>query len=427
MDARAYVGALMSGKELVNSKDLADAVREAAGARRLVGQPFADAAFCDIAHHIGDDAMYSTCLGNLEKNAPGYFETARWRAARGGTPTWLYWFGWSLIGGLGVATLVHAFLRWFKAPAARASHSRIVALLLLALGAAASKPALAEEPAAPADSGPAHWQLSHFPINFDDPESQIPTIAERNANALEFGYFLQDLSSEAMKAERNSDWQHAVKFWRASAKAVPDEAVGYSHACRAYQELGDRDNALQYCARALNLRGVMTLDYLRFAALTVAKPTALTPLEIQDLDAAITHLRGQENGTGPAAVIECELGVKLEDEVRLTRCTSVLAKTTPNDPHTLTFEWALAMKRRNYAEARRLLAAMAKTPMTPAALAELREATDVAAAWWRRPFTDPRWGFAVLCLLGLGAFLVIRKRAQLRAATPSGAGPAPVT
>jgi tetratricopeptide (TPR) repeat protein len=419
MDERAYVGALMSGKRLATPKDLADAVREASNARRLVGQPFADAAFCEIAHHIGDDAMYSTCLAGLEKNAPRYFETVRWRAARGNTPAWLYWVGWLLLAALAFATLLRAFLSWFRAPAPRAS--RTAAIVLLALSAFATS-ARAGESAVP--GRPQHWQLSHFHINWDDPESNIPTIAERNADALEFGYFLQDLAAEAGKAEAKSDYQYAVKFWRASAKAVPDEAIGFSRACRDYQILDEREKALEYCSRALNLNGVTTEDYARFGELTIQKPGPLTTLETQDLDAAVAHLKKQENGAGPAAVLECGLGVKLDDEARLARCAPVLAKTAPNDPHTLTFEWALAMKRHDYSGARRLLDAMAKSPMTPAALAELRTATDAASAWWRRPFTDPRWGFSLLGLMGVVVVLVIRKRAQLRGAQPvSGAAP----
>ena len=424
MDERAYVGALMSGNELANAKDLADAVREAANAKRLQGQPFSDAAFCEIAHHIGDDAMYSACLSGLEKNAPGYFETVRWRSARRAVPIGYYWALWSLLAALGVATLAHAFLRWFRAPLPRAPDPRAAAAVLLLLGAAIAKPAHAAEPAAP--SPQPHWQLSHFGLNYEDPESRIPTIAERNADPLEFGYFLQDLAAEAVKAERNSDFRKSVKFWRASAKAVPDEAVGFSHACQNYQILNERENALQYCARALNLHGVTADDYLRFSELMVAKPSALVDQEVEDLNAAVKHLRAQPNGAGPAAVIECELGVKLEDEKRLANCTSVLAKTTPNDPHTLTFEWALAMKRHNYGEAQRLLTVMSKTAMVPTALAELRAATDKAAAWWRRPFTDPRYGVGLLLLIGGCVLLVVRKRAQLRSGSAPAAGQASV-
>jgi len=427
MDSRAFVGALMSGPKLATPKELADAAREAANARRLVGQPFADVALCEIAHHIGDEAMYSRCLAGLEQSAPDYFETERFRAARPGMPVWFYWLGWSVLAAIGVLTLLQAFWRWFRKPAPRVSKAGTSAAAVIALSVSLARPAHAVEPAvAPAAATVQplqHYQLSHFVINFDDPESQIPTIAERNADPLEFGYFLQDLSAEALKAERASDFRKAVKFWRASAKAVPDEAVGFARACRAYQALGERENALPLCARALALHGATAEDYLRFSEAMVATPVALTAEEIRDLDAAIAHLRTQPESAGPAAVMECQLAVKEEDRARLANCTAVLAKTAPDDPHTLTFQWSLAMKQRDYGEARRLLATMATTKMLPSAQAELRVATDKAATWWRRPFTDPRYGFGVLFALGLVALLVIRKRAQLREA-PTGAAPA---
>jgi tetratricopeptide (TPR) repeat protein len=444
MDARAYIGALMSAPGLAKPKELADAVREAVTARRLTGQPFADAAFCDIANHIGDNAMFTRCLTALEKSAPGYFETTRWRSARGGAPVWLLWAGWAMLGALGVFTAGHAFLRWFRNPAPRARKAGAAATVALACSVSFTAPARAEEPAAapsaaasaaPADPAldPAnqrqHFQLSHFVINFDDPESQIPTIKERNLDPLEFGYFLQDLAAEALKAERKKDYRYAVKFWRASAKAVPDEAIGFSRVCRTYQILEERENALPYCARALVLHGATAEDYLRFSDLMVASPGALTADEIKDMDEAIAHLRAQPDAAevkvaGPAAVMECQLGVKEDDEKRLANCTSILAKTAPNDPHTLTFQWSLAMKRHDYSEARRLLAQMATTKMLPDAQEKLRAATDKAATWWRRPFTDPRYGFGTLFVIALGALLVIRKRAQLREMPPPGAAPA---
>jgi hypothetical protein len=442
MDARAYVGALMSGPALAKPKELADAVREAANARRLVGQPFANAAFCDIANHIGDHAMYTRCLTALEQSAPAYFETARWRAARPGAPLWLLWASWAALGALAVVTFAHAFWRWFRNPAPRVRKAGAAATVALACTVSLSAPARAAEPAAalapapsaaPDQNDPAlqrqHFQLSHFVINFEDPESQIPTIKERNADPLEFGYFLQDLSAEALKAERKSDYRYAVKFWRASAKAVPDEAVGFSRTCRAYQILEERENALPFCARALVLHGATAEDYLRFSDLMVAAPGALTADEIKDLDNAIAHLRAQPDAAlptvaGPAAVMECQLGVKEDDAKRLENCTAVLAKTAANDPHTLTFQWSLAMKQHDYSEARRLLAQMATTKMLPEAQAKLRAATDKAATWWRRPFTDPRYGLGTLLVIGLGALLVMRKRAQLRDAPPAGAAPA---
>jgi hypothetical protein len=265
-------------------------------------------------------------------------------------------------------------------------------------------------------AGPAeHWQLSRFRIDFADPESQIPSVDERNKDPLQFGYFLQDLNTEAVRAENKGNWQRAVKFWRADAKAVPDMAVGFGRACRAYQMLGDVQNAIEFCARALNREGSTVEDYLRYAELLTARAGALSPLEVQDLDAIAKHLREKGEQTGPAAVVDCRVGVKLEDPARLESCTQVLGKLSPQDPRTMTFQWSYAMLRQHYGEANRLLASMEKTSMSRQALAQVREATSKASAWWRRPFTDWRYALALgVALLSAAIGLVLLRRRMSR-------------
>lgn len=427
MDARAIVGALMAGTAPPKPRELVEAVRQATSARRLQKQPFSEAALCDVAYHIGDDAMLNSCVRELESVAPGNFETQRWRAVRRQTPAWALWLGWSALGSVVLLTLGHAFWRWLRRPSkTRGSSVAAAAMfgLVTAFGPAADAADAAPEPA---PEHQAHWQLSRFPIDWDNPESKIPSIEERNKEPLQFGYFLQDLNVEALKAERKGDWRSAVKFWRADAKAVPDMAVGFSRACRAHQMLQEVDQAIEFCGKALNLEGSTVEDYLRYAELVTGKLTALSLVDIQDLDAMVKHLRETEQPT-PAAVIECRTGLKLEDRARLERCTQVLAKTSPQDPHTLTFQWSYALLRKDYGEAKRLLGVMEKTNMNRQALAQARDATAQASAWWRRPLTDWRYAVATLAvlLLGAGGALLLRRRIA-RLEPGAGRGPAPAT
>jgi hypothetical protein len=284
---------------------------------------------------------------------------------------------------------------------------------------------VAPEDAPKAPGKAAHWQLSRFPINWDSPESQIPTIEERNQDPLQFGYFLQDLNVEALKAERLGDWGTAAKFWRANAKAVPDMAVGFSKTCRAYQMLGKLEEAMHFCAHALNLEGSTVEDYLRLAELSTSRSAALSPLDIQDLDAMVKHLQETQQ-VAPAAVIECRVGVKLEDRVRLERCTQVLKKTSPNDPHSLTFQWSYAMLRKDYGDAKRLVNVMGRNGMAPQALAQVREVTAREGAWWRRPFKDWRYGVPLAVSLLVALVLVLRWRRRSAGSGPS-AGVAPAS
>jgi tetratricopeptide (TPR) repeat protein len=429
MGSRAFVGALMAGTSPPKPRELVQAVREAAGARRLQQQPFSEAAFCDIAYHIGDDAMLDLCVTALQAVAPNNFETLRWTAARRQTPAWPYWLGWGALGALVLFTGLHALWQWLHRPAkSRGAAAAAAALFFVATmvgGTAQAEEEASKEtpPGEPAE----HWQLSTFRINFADPESQIPSAEERDKNPLQFGYFLQDLNTEAMKAERKGDWRAAVKLWRAAAKAVPDMAIGFGRACRAYQVLGEVDDALQFCARAVNREGSTVEDYLRYAELVTSRPAVLSSVEVEDLDAIVKHLREKGEQAGPAAVVECRLGVKLEDGVRLARCTEVLGKLSPQEPRTMTFQWSYAMLRQDYGEANRLVASMEKSSMNRQALAQAQEATSKASAWWRRPLTD--WRYAVGLGLGLafaviGLLLLRRRMSRLETSTDPGAAAA---
>lgn len=430
MDSRAFVGALMSGMDAPKPRELVQAVREAVAARRLQKQPFSEAALCDIAYHIGDDAMLNLCVEELQALAPNNFETLRWTAARRQTPAWPYWLGWGVLASVIAFTGLHAVWRWLRRPAKPRGAAAVASALLFAVsawgGAARAEDVATKD--APAGEHAEHWQLSRFRINFADPESQIPTVDERDKDPLQFGYFLQDLNTEAVRAEKKGDWQSAVKFWRADAKAVPDMAIGFGRACRAYQILGDVTMALEFCARALNREGSTVEDYLRYAELLTTRPGVLSPVEIQDLDAIAKHLREKGEQGGPAAVVDCRVGVKLEDRARLESCTQVLAKLSPQDPHTMTFQWSYAMLRQDYREAKRLIVSMDKTNMNRQALAQAREATENASAWWRRPLTDWRYAVALGVALISGAIgILLLRRRMARLDTSAGPGAAATT
>jgi tetratricopeptide (TPR) repeat protein len=437
MDARAFVGAMMAQPRLLKPGEIAQAVREAVSARRLPQQPFSEGALCDIAYHIGDEAMLDSCVKNLQRLAPQHAETLRWQAVRKQSPGWALWLGWLALGALVAVTALHALWRWLRGPA-KPARAAVAASAMVAAALCGSRSAQAQDqaPSAAAVEGSAQqgrdqqrWQLStRFPIHHDDPESAIPSIEDRNKNPLEFGYFLQDLAAEAIKAEQRGDWRAAARYWKANAKAVPDVAIGYGRACRAHQVLGEREQALELCATALNRMHPRGEDYLRYGELMTDKPLALTPLEIQDLDAVIAHLKKEPGQEGPAAVIECRLGVKLDDVVRLDRCTKVLGKLSPSDPHTLTFQWSYAMLRHDYGEAKRFVKLMEKSSMAPPALARVKDATAKASAWWRLPFTDWRYAVAVLgALLALALGLVLLRRRLSRLSPEPGAGAAPAT
>ncbi len=445
MDARAAVGALMTGSKPPTVEELAGAIRLAQLAKRVPEQPFGDAAMCEIAYRIGDPGMLKKCVEDLQRVAPNHYETRRWAAALHATPSWPYWLGWGALAFPNTSTALHALLRRGRGSARLATAGS--ALVAVAVGTLTS-PAHAQESAAtepapatsveriPVDKAPAdrkdmHWQLSEkFVINPDDPLSSVPSEADKNAAPMQFGYYIQDLSSEAAYAERKGDYAKAAKLWATLAKAVPDVAVGHRRACRAYESAGDTEKALFHCSSAITLPGALLDDYLGYSKMMLAKPK-LEPNEIADLDAVADHLRKSDKAqpdSGMAAErITCELGVSLGDAKRLERCTEALNKSAKGDVNTLLFGWNLAMLRGDYGKARSLLQELKKTPFPAPALLKAEQATAQASAWWRRPLQDWRYaaGLGVVALGFLAVALFRRARNKPTGpATPSSVGSA---
>ena len=114
-------------------------------------------------------------------------------------------------------------------------------VVLLALVSAAPRAALATgiEPLS-----------TQFHINHADPASTVPTEAEKNAKPLEFGYYLQDLIAFAMAAEKAGDHLGAARYYRAFARAVPDESIAFQKLCESLQKAGRRDEAMAACRDA---------------------------------------------------------------------------------------------------------------------------------------------------------------------------------
>lgn len=428
MDHRAYAAALMSGTQDPSPDEIAVAVQSARAARRLVGQPFSDAAFCEIAHRLGDDLMFKRCIENLVREAPEHYETKRWTRVARSSATWPIWLGWGALALAGLGTLLHALgSKW----GARKVGATGAVALLLGATAPGSAQAQAEELPERVPAGEAlppgakeedyKWQLSQFRINHADPESVIPSIEARNAHPLEFGYFLQDLASEGAYAERRNDDRAALKYWRAIAKAVPDSASGFSKACQAYYRLKEYEPAREYCSRALSLPGVTVADYATYGELMTSKPGKPTQLDIDDVSAVIQHLRATPEGAMLGERLECQLGVQLEDAGRLEACTKALAKVAPNEAETLVFQWSYAMLRKDFGEAKRLVGAMKKAAAAPVAIARMEASTKQAGALWRRFGYDWRYQLGLgIVVLSAGTFAFRRYRAARRAGVVTG-------
>jgi len=402
LDDRATVAALMSGPpspgELVEALTFSKAAINA-----MPTQPWGYSALCDIAVGLGDVEMLNKCVEQLRRVAPDNQETQHYsdlrERARSTTGALT---GWAAILLATLATLVHALVRWSRR--GLASRSAGAAACVLALLAAA-----------PVHAGP-NDMLGDWEINDADPESSVPTPAKRDRDPMSFGHFLLDLSFKAERAEKKNDHLAAAKYYRAVAKAVPDRSVGFSKACKQYEALGDWQDALDFCRGALSREGVKLEDYQNFVRLQLAKTGLLVPAEIEDVVGVVKHLSADESTGAAAAEMQCDLGVRISSVQHLQECTTKLAALAPKDAKVIPYQWALAMKREDFAEARRVIDRAKAASMKPENVQQMEHATTMASAFWRR---YPRGWIVVLTLALVAAagamFVMMRRRSTVSA------------
>jgi tetratricopeptide (TPR) repeat protein len=396
MDLRAMAAALISGDKLPTTEETGHALMFARRARELMPtEPWGYAAQCDVAARLGDTAMLNDCVADLERVAPAHDETLRAMsfatAIRPGWPTAL---GWLAIVGLALGTMVHALFQsrrrgWRRSARAGAGSAAVVIALVGLLPARAFADGV-DNSANGEERVPRAGSLSKWSVDEKNPEGTVPSPGQRDADPLEYGYHLMDLTDKGEAAMRRGDYAAAAKFYAALAKAVPDVSIAFAKACDAYDALGDREKALASCAAALRRQGVRVGDYAHFARLVLAKPTRLDPSEVDDVDAVIDHLKKDESARPAGFEVQCNLAVRLGDKKRLEECAPALAVIAPGDPKTLFFQWSLALMQRDFPAARRFIEHAKASPMKPEEVAKMEEATIGALPIWRRAFHDWR-------------------------------------
>jgi tetratricopeptide (TPR) repeat protein len=367
----AYVRALLLGAGPPDAEIVAAALAGADDMRkRAPHDPWGYVAYCEVAARIGDTVMLEKYVRELDRVAPKHRETQRVKEAlvrlKAG-------FVRPVLGVLlvlipAVATLAHAIRRALHYGEPGAPVVRVAAILVLALGFVPMR-AGAEEPTPqprstdqrPSDPGqqpgvtPQSGNIGIWPIDDKDPESSVPSEAKRNADPVEFGYWLQDVTVKGQKAAKRGDHESAVRYFRAVVKAVPDRAIGLSRLCDEYEALGEREKATAACKVALQMEGVTFHEYVHYVNLMLEKPGSLSSTEVADLQKIFEHLREDPAVGGDIYGLECKMSVRTGDTVRLERCVADAKAKAPDAPATLVYEWALALAQGKYAEARQLV------------------------------------------------------------------------
>ena len=263
----------------------------------------------------------------------------------------------------------------------------------------------AEDPKALADA-----LFEGFPIDDEQPESKLPTPAQRDAHPVQFGFWLMNLTEKAEERTQRGDHAGAARYYRALAAAVPDEAVSLRKLCSAYEQAGDRNKAEVACGAALLRNGALISDYSEYVRLVVAQKEPLSDKQLQHVDEAVTYLRGKFPESAVSAQLACQLALRLKDQQRLSQCSAELQKRDPRDMAGITYSWLLAVMRLDRGAANNML----ESARTAGADAKVLKGMEIATITLRSPLQQlahsyGRWAVIGLVVMLLGLYAATRK------------------
>ncbi len=415
LDLRATVGALMSGSRAPTTDDVGQALLFARAVRNSApNEPWGYAAECDIAVRLGDARMFDDCLEELRDVAPRSDETRHFEAiaASHSHQRWVR-LGWFLILISCVVTAIDA-VRRARRRARSAVGIGVAALVLSSLLAVVPKVASASEATRPASSSPSSTGLGDWPIDDQNPTASVPTPEQRDKNPLQFGYFLIDVAQKADDAAKQGNHRAAMEYYRALTLAVPDRSVAFGKLCTEYEALGDREHALRSCADALGKPGAQDTDFAHYVHVVFEKHGALDEREVASVDGVVQHLRKAEGSDAFTEELACELAVRIDDVHRLEGCAAALAASAPNEPSTVSFEWALAISRGDAKAAEAWVERAKALHVGPDVVARMEQATRTLSSSWRRhiPGRGALWAVsgALLLVAIVIAVVSVRRR-----------------
>jgi tetratricopeptide (TPR) repeat protein len=416
VNMRAMVSALVEGPTLPTVSDFLQALAVVSVERhRSPGFAAPLAAACVIAGSIGDGIMLEHCLGQLKKADPNDPEVPVASALlESRCPPARFWTGWLAIAAATLLTMAHAL--WARVARSRGAAAAAATGGALALLAFLPRTAMAAEGEERPQSG---W-LSQWPIDKDSPEKSVPSEKERNANPLQFGYWLQDLALKAEHASKKGDHDQAIKLYRAMAVAVPEAAVSYIKLCDEYEAVGDLESARKSCGSALMHDGAKVKDYTRFIYMVLAEPGRIRPLELAAVSKVLEHMKADPEGRAAAEELECDVGERTSNVAQLRECTAALMARAPESPKAVHSKWALAIEEHRFSDARDDIDHAA---FLGARVDGMKKATDAREKQWILRLT--LMGVSALLFLAAIAFGVRAILQRRRGRPKSGGGIAP--
>jgi hypothetical protein len=373
-DMRNEAASMLAARRNVTLDDLAISTLLAdAIIRKDPTEPWGYLARCDVARRIGSADVLETCLRDLRRIAPQHPATLK-ELARPALPVspWL-WATRALLALVIVGTLVHAARRRLarRGPARSGLAVAVVAIVL----AVAASWAVAAPARAGGHVGP-DGDLSRFKIDDANPESSVPGDEQRAKGPLQFGYFIQDLTVRAEAAAKKGDHAAAARYYAALAKAAPDVALPTRRLCVELQAAGNVGDAIKACRSALTRGGSVVGDFTRFVSLVLTQPDPLPAGEKDELAAVLKHLESNASVGAQLPMLRCEVALRFRDTTTLEACTNELGRVAPNDPKTISFQWAVALDHHDSDAAARFIDRAKGLGMAKEGVATMERATS---------------------------------------------------
>jgi hypothetical protein len=324
-----------------------------------------------------------SCLEYLRRVAPTSALTRQALAEMPRRASWLIWALRALLLSALAGTLAHAELRRRRPLSPRLPRHKaapvsalVVAAYAVLCGGGASAASAAPEPRA---------TLGDVTIDDANPEASVPSQEDRDRRPLQFGYYLQDLATRAEEAAKRGDHAAAARFYRALFKAAPEVSYAPRKVCEALEAAHDVAGAVLACRTAITREGTTAADYVHFVNLVLSQPGQLPPLEQTELKMVLDHLDAEAK-LGPAAShLRCQVALRFHDLAALETCSRELAQAVPDDPQTVSFQWALALEKHDETSALRLVDRARELGMSQDGVARMQKATsDMRGRWMLR-------------------------------------------
>ncbi|HEY6477647.1 MAG TPA: hypothetical protein VI456_13785 [Polyangia bacterium] len=425
-DMRNEAASLLSPAEHPSLDDLVVAALNAdAAVRSDPDQPWGYVARCDIARRLGSADVMEACLADLKHQAPNHAATREALLLSRESTSFVAWLVRALlilsVGG----TLAHAWLRRSRRRETSVSGQVAAALLVIVCvlsGTTASAAQAVTAPAATTSAAGPHDKrvpelkresLSRFKLDDADPEGSLPDAKTLADGPLQYGYLLQDLAAKAQHAEKRGDHATASRYYRALAKITPKSPFAPRMLCNQLEASGDLATAIMACRTVLTMEGATAQDYVHFVHLALAKGGQPTAEERKELEAVTAHLAAEPNVGVPAIALRCDVALKFEDVKTLEACTQDLAKAAPKDPRTVSFQWALAIQKKQRSVALQLIDRAREVGVSTSGVTMMESETR-----WMSRRQVGRFALIGICALAFGILLTVGFRHLKRRRLP---------